>query len=64
MKNNREWGQSECLDLCKNYDWFACEYHQKSHNCIAVFGTVDPDHTIMPEMDQELGFCYINPLKI
>ena len=50
----------ECLNLCKNYDWFACEYHQDSHNCVAVLGPVDPENTIVPPLNEEQGFCYLN----
>ena len=50
----------KCLNLCKNYDWFACEYHQDSHNCVAVLGLVDPENTIVPPLNEEQGFCYLN----
>ena len=50
----------ECLNLCKNYEWSACEYHQDSHNCVAVLGLVDPENTIVPPLIEEQGFCYLN----
>jgi len=57
-------GKPECLDRCKKYDWFACEYHQDSHNCVAVIGPVDPENTIIPPLNEKQGFCYLNRDKI
>ena len=56
----RDCRQHECLSLCRRYEWFACEYHIDSHNCVAVLGAVDPENTIIPPPNKEQGFCYLN----
>ena len=56
-------GKSRCLDLCKTYDWFACEYHKDSGNCVAVVGTVHLHSTIIPGPNEEHGLCYLNHNK-
>ena len=64
LKCGSDCRQNKCLNLCKRYEWFACEYHKDSHNCVVVLGPVDPENTIIPPPNEEQGFCYLNRIKV
>ena len=64
LRCGNDCGKSECLALCKSHEWFACEYHNDSRNCVAVLGPVDPENTIIPPLSEEQGLCFLNRNKI
>ena len=57
-------GKTECLALCEKHDWFACEYHNNSHNCVAIIVPIVSENTFIPALNKEQGFCYFNRNKI
>ena len=64
-KCGRDCSESDCLKLCNNHAWFACEYHEDSNNCVAFIGDVDIERVIIERRGNTdhrsyRGHCYLN----
>ena len=64
-ENGKDCSESDCLKLCNNHAWFACEYHNDSMNCVALVGDVDVEKVENERRGNKdhrryIGYCYLN----